>query len=151
MWALVPTAMVAQLKRKPIGWTNRVRKADHLSTRVAVLGLAACWSCDAQSSRSDGPAASYVYAVIDTLPDVSLGSANATGPQRFAGIQGIHVDIEGRLWVADGESRELRIFLEDGSHWKTLGGPGEGPGEFLRLRLLGGIEGDTVLPFCARD
>lgn len=86
-----------------------------------------------------------VFAVLDSVPAISLGGPDATGPTRFSRIQGIHVDPADRLWVADGQSGELRLFESDGSHWKTRGGRGEGPGEFLQIRLLGSAPGDTVL------
>jgi hypothetical protein len=86
-----------------------------------------------------------VFAVLDSVPTLSLGGPEATGPTQFFRIQGIHVDPAGRLWVADGQSGELRIFEPDGSHWKTRGGRGEGPGEFVQIRLLGSAPGDTVL------
>jgi hypothetical protein len=86
-----------------------------------------------------------VFASLDSLPTLSLGGADATGPTQFFRIQGIHVDSANRLWVADGQSGELRIFEPDGSHWKTRGGRGEGPGEFVQIRLLGSTPGDSVL------
>lgn len=89
--------------------------------------------------------AGLVFAELDSVPEISLGGPDATGPTEFSRIQGVHVDREGRLWVADGQSGELRIFEPDGSWWKTRGGRGEGPGEFVRIRLLGAAPGDTVL------
>lgn len=85
-----------------------------------------------------------VFAALDSLPTLSLGGPEASGPAQFFRVQGIHVDAAGRLWVADGQSGELRIFQSDGSHWKTRGGVGEGPGEFLQIRLLGASGADTV-------
>lgn len=86
-----------------------------------------------------------VFATLDSIPVISLGGPDATGPTQFFRIQGVHVDGTGRLWVADGQSGELRIFEPDGSHLKTRGGRGEGPGEFAQIRLLGSSEGDLVL------
>jgi hypothetical protein len=85
-----------------------------------------------------------IHATVDPQPLLSLGGAEATGPAQFYQIMGVHVDARERLWVADGQSGELRLFGPDGSHWKTRGGRGEGPGEFLRMRLLGSFRGDTV-------
>jgi hypothetical protein len=86
-----------------------------------------------------------VYVRVDSTPFLSLGGPEDTGPTQFFRIQNLHVDPAGRVWVADGQSGELRIFHTDGRHWKTRGGRGEGPGEFLRIRLLGPQAGDTVL------
>lgn len=86
-----------------------------------------------------------VYAALDSAPALSIGGASAEGATQFFRIQNIKVDRRGRLWVADGQSGELRLFDAAGSHWKTRGGRGEGPGEFLQIRLLGATAGDTVL------
>ncbi len=84
------------------------------------------------------------YAGIQPTPIVVLGGPDATGPTQFRNIRGVLSDADGNLWVVDGGSKEVRLFRADGSHWKTVGGQGEGPGEYLRPRLLGDIDGDRV-------
>lgn len=91
------------------------------------------------------PAGSRVYAEVSPTPTLSLGGPEDSGPTQFFRVQGVHVDPKGRLWVADGQSSELRIFESDGTHWKTRGGRGQGPGEFRRIRLIGSYSGDSVL------
>ncbi|HEY8469201.1 MAG TPA: hypothetical protein VIL18_06140 [Longimicrobiales bacterium] len=88
--------------------------------------------------------AERTFAVVDPQPIVNLGGADVEGPTQFFNIRGIHVVSRGYLWVADGGSAEVRIFRSDGSHWKTVGGRGEGPGEFQQIRLLGAFRGDSV-------
>lgn len=85
-----------------------------------------------------------VFAEVDPDPLVSLGGPEAVGPTQFSGLRGVHIDRAGNLWVVDGTSAEVRLFRPDGSHWKTVGGSGEGPGEFRRPRLLGAFRGDSV-------
>jgi len=86
-----------------------------------------------------------VFAELATIQSVSIGGADASGPTQFFRIQGVYVDLDERLWVADGQSGELRIFEADGTHWKTTGGRGEGPGEFVQIRFLGATAADSVL------
>lgn len=50
----------------------------------------------------------------------------------------------GGLVVAESRTRELRIFDGAGRHVRTLGGIGEGPGEFSSLSTLSGLSGDTL-------
>jgi len=88
--------------------------------------------------------AERTFAEADPQPIVTLGGADVEGPTQFFDIRGVHVDSRGNLWVADGGSAEVRLFRPDGSHWKTVGGRGGGPGEFQRIRLLGAFRGDTV-------
>jgi hypothetical protein len=56
----------------------------------------------------------------------------------------VRVDGPGNLWVADGQSDEVRLFHADGSYWKTVGEHGKGPGEFSSVRLLGSCRGDSM-------
>jgi hypothetical protein len=86
----------------------------------------------------------HAFAVVDTPAVLSLGGPDARGPTQFANVQGVHVDGRGNLWVADGGSDEVRLFHSDGSFWKAVGGRGEGPGQFMSVRLLGGFRGDSV-------
>lgn len=83
-------------------------------------------------------------AQMDGIPALSLGGPDAAGPTQFFRVQNVVFGRDGRLWIADGQSNEIQIFNGDGSHSKTIGGRGAGPGEFMRLRLLGAFAGDTV-------
>lgn len=90
------------------------------------------------------PDTSRAYARIDPDPVLDLGGPDASGPTQFFQIRSLYLDPQGNVWIADGGSAELRIFRPDGSHWKTRGGSGEGPGEFRRIQVLGAFRGDSV-------
>ena len=68
----------------------------------------------------DGPEAEQLFRVRDAL--------------RFP---------DGRIAVANEGSHEIRIFGPDGAHRVSLGGEGEGPGEFSSLTALG-LLGDSL-------
>ena len=89
-------------------------------------------------------AAERTFASVDSEPVMSLGGPDVSGPTQFSRIAGVHLDPRGNVWVADGGSAQLRLFHPDGTHWKTRGGRGAGPGEFRRLQLLGAFRGDSV-------
>jgi len=57
----------------------------------------------------------------------------------------------GGLVVAESRTRELRIFDSAGQHVRTLGGIGEGPGEFSSLSTLSGLAGDTIWAWDSRN
>ena len=112
---------------------------------VSILGLSACERDSAATvtvADSAGirltlsPDVPTTFAEVDPEPVLSLGGPNAEGPTEFYQIQHVLIDAQDRLWVADGQSGQLRIFQPDGSHWKTRGGRGEGPGEFVRINML---------------
>lgn len=92
-------------------------------------------------SQDDGRS----FALVDSVPLLSLGGPGAEGPAQFSNVRGVRLDAGGTLWVVDGASNEARRFSLDGVHRSTVGGSGEGPGEFRRIRPLGEAVGDTVL------
>jgi hypothetical protein len=51
----------------------------------------------------------------------------------------------GRFAVADGDTREVRLFTEDGHHVRTIGRRGRGPGEFEALSFIGTRNTDTIV------
>lgn len=61
--------------------------------------------------------------------DLRLGTAAGEGPELFGQVRDIDVDEAGRIYVLDGQAKEIRVFGPDGAHVRTFGGPGEGPGE----------------------
>ena len=54
----------------------------------------------------------------------------------FGRIMSLAVDGDGRIYVADSQASEIRVFSPEGECVRTFGRSGEGPGEF---RLLAGI------------
>lgn len=66
-----------------------------------------------------------------------IGSMDATGPELIGAVSCIEVDREGRLWVLEQQTQELRVFASDG-HWvRTIGRKGGGPGEFQQVMGMG--------------
>jgi hypothetical protein len=54
---------------------------------------------------------------------------------------------DGRFITADDMAKELRIFDSSGRHLKTIGGDGEGPGEFRAVWLVGVYRGDSIYAY----
>lgn len=74
-----------------------------------------------------------VYATIAPEPVLSVGSIDGSPEVLFGRIASVAVDGAGNLIVAEAQMGEIRIFDGGGVHLRTIGGPGEGPGEFRRL------------------
>ena len=119
-------------------------KAVAWSSGVLVL-LAACGD-DTQSPPSEAqvtdsagvavvtnPPSEAVYATIAAEPVLSIGAIDGPAEVLFGRIASVAVDGAGNLVVADGQMGEIRIFDASGDHLQTIGGPGEGPGEFRAL------------------
>ncbi len=62
--------------------------------------------------------------------DLRIGRIDGTGPDVFGSARNIIPDAEGRIWVMDGQAHELRLFDRNGEFVRSVGGSGDGPGEF---------------------
>ena len=73
-----------------------------------------------------------------TVPDsgVVIGAVDGAPEYVFGEIAGVVVDGEGRIWVADAQVPEIRVFDRDGALVRRIGRAGEGPGEFRNLSGL---------------
>jgi hypothetical protein len=88
---------------------------------------------------------------LDDLPrfvlteELRMGSADdpAVG---FTRIGGIEVDDDGLVYVLEAEDRHIRVYDAAGTRARTIGGPGEGPGEFTfrGVNTRFGIIADTL-------
>ena len=59
-----------------------------------------------------------------------LGRLDGDGPEVFGRVSGLTLDVDGRIYVYDGQARELRIFDGDGTIFEVVGRQGAGPQEF---------------------
>lgn len=81
------------------------------------------------------------------VPVVSVGPrtlADTGSPEEFGGVNSVALGPDGEVFVADGRNFEVRVFGLDGSHRRTFGQEGEGPGEFSALYSLAWV-GDRLL------
>lgn len=78
-------------------------------------------------------------------PTVSIGAREGEAPYLFNGAVSAAKLSGGRIVVADGSSSELRMFDSVGTHLRTWGGEGEGPGEFWWLNHVAAWPGDSVV------
>jgi hypothetical protein len=63
---------------------------------------------------------------------MELGVEDGPGPEVFGTIGAFAVDSAGNLYVLDEQASEVRVFDRDGLHVRSIGGPGQGPGELAR-------------------
>lgn len=78
--------------------------------------------------------------------DLLIGAAEGQPEYQFGRIVGLDVDEEGSVYVLDQQAREVRVFDSAGAYIRTIGRPGNGPGELSQGTaglMLG--PGDTVL------
>ncbi len=98
-----------------------------MMTAAALAGLfAACGGKDEETPRgawSEGEAWRLEEAM-------RIGSADGGGPDEFARIADVELDALGRVWVADAEQHQIRVFDSAGAHVRSIGRKGGGPEEF---------------------
>jgi hypothetical protein len=63
-------------------------------------------------------------------PRLVIGQVEGEVPYLLSDVTGALRMDDGRIVIADGQSREVRFFDANGEFLKTVGGPGEGPFEF---------------------
>ena len=66
----------------------------------------------------------------------AIGAMEGADPYVFGQISAVAVASDRRIWVADAQAREIRVFSETGEFRQRVGRDGEGPGEF---RHVGGL------------
>jgi hypothetical protein len=102
----------------PDGWTITVSRPDDRVGPVHVVNAPPAGGEDAVAWRLD--------------EEVRIGGADIEGSTSFGAITQLAVDRAGRTAALEYQAQELRIFAPDGTHLRTVGGPGEGPGELGR-------------------
>jgi hypothetical protein len=78
------------------------------------------------------------------VPELRIGTVDATGPELFGQITSLAADAAGRIYVLEGQAQEIRVFGADGTFIRAVGRKGGGPGEFARaLRVELGPDGNV--------
>lgn len=95
-------------------------------------------------------AADRIHARVADAPSLSIGELEGPDALLFNRIGTVARDREDNVIVADGGSDEIRVFDSGGNHIRTLGGSGEGPGEFEVLSGVWPLEDGTTAAFDSR-
>ncbi len=118
----------------------------HSTCLLALLLLSACGDDDSRSGIY-APWDSERIEVGDTVlvrtlggsvwgdtmvlaPIVAIGEFEGDEPYLLGSPTAVDMDREGRIYVADSQASEVRVFDASGRHLLSIGGRGDGPGEF---------------------
>ena len=83
--------------------------------------------------------------------DLEIGTLDGAAEYAFSGITDLALSSAGGMLVSDAVTHEIRLFDANGVHESTIGGSGEGPGEFATAPTIIGVAGDTVFAFDSRN
>lgn len=75
--------------------------------------------------------------IVSEEPETVIGNDTGPAPYLLYGVQTAILLPTGGVVVASRGTRDLRYFTEDGIHQRTVGGHGQGPGEFEWPRWMG--------------
>jgi hypothetical protein len=87
------------------------------------------------------------YAVLDTIPELRLGSLAGSTGDVFGRIEDVLALRGGGLAVLDGLAAEVRFFDAEGGLEGSVGGKGDGPGEFQSPVTLVELPGNVIAVF----
>jgi hypothetical protein len=134
--------------------TTRTRTLSHLLT---LASIAACSGADSWTGTVTDSAGVTIVANTDrgtwgdserwTLEEeLRIGTVEGDAEYQFGLIGLIAVDSRDRIFVIDAQARNIRVFSSDGTYERTIGQPGEGPGELgAQAGALFMGPGDTLL------
>jgi len=106
--------------------------------------LVALMSCVEPVSETENVALAPSYALSEEPLATIGGSDEGDGHVLHWAESALRLS-DGRIVVGDVGTRELRWFDGRGEYLQAVGGSGEGPGEFDRLRAIMRSSGDTVV------
>jgi len=81
---------------------------------------------------------------IDPSPRLDIGIVDGALPYLLDRVVGATRLPDGRIVIANGGTNELRFFDSAGVHLQSVGGTGEGPGEFEYVRALSRCGADSL-------
>lgn len=86
---------------------------------------------------------------LSRAPTLSIGVADGPGPTTFHDIRGVATPEPGMVAVADGGSKEIRIFSSAGGYLRSFGREGDGPEEFRRIAWIDMCGGQAIVAYDA--
>ncbi len=122
---------------------------------AAILAFAACEPSDTAPGLMTADSAGVQIVTSDPLgsdaacslseePVFAVGDESGDESFLFSEVIGLGLLSDGSVAAIDRHSNEIRIFAEDGRHLRSMGGGGEGPGEFSNAWFLWVLPGDTL-------
>jgi hypothetical protein len=118
---------------------------DDAVGRSVVRDSLAYWRGDTVSLQIvDNPSRAPSTWRLASTPDVSTNGGEDDRAPFFRIVRVLRLS-DGRIVVADGGSTSIRVLSAEGREAESIGGQGEGPGEFRSLSFVGRLPGDSIV------
>jgi len=112
--------------------------------RTAAVAVAlAMWTASCARERPAETPAGQSF-VVDSQPILSLEGTAADGTVLFGAVAGATRLPDGTLVIADRSGNALKLFDAEGRLTRTIGRPGQGPGEFSQVAAVRQCLGDSL-------
>jgi 6-bladed beta-propeller len=123
--------------------------AGHLLLLAFIASQTGCdsRSAEAASPRADGSPPPAPQWTLGASPVVSIGRTDGDEAYLLHDVEGALRLGNGNIVVLNTGTQELKFYSATGEHIRTVGGKGDGPGEFRRPARLYLLEGDTLAVF----
>jgi hypothetical protein len=72
----------------------------------------------------------YKTPILELKEELSIGGPEAKGQAVFDRIREFVVDDNGNFYITDSKENHIKVFDKSGRYLRTIGRPGQGPGEF---------------------
>jgi hypothetical protein len=83
--------------------------------------------------------------------ELRIGVAEGSAEYQFGRVVSIAADSQGRIYVLDLLAQHVQVYSPEGLYERTLGGRGQGPGEFGSVLYILNGPGDTLLALDIRN
>lgn len=114
----------------------------HLFTGLFLTSATAC----ADGAELEGFAETDRWTASQE-PTLSVGEVEGDPRYLFSQITGVGLFPDGGFAVSEFSSRAIRVYDAEGRYVVSMGGPGEGPGEFGDINHLSVVPPDTLLAY----
>jgi hypothetical protein len=81
---------------------------------------------------------------VAKVPRLAIGTAFGKEAYALDGVTGAHRSQDGTIAIVNGGTQEVRVFDSTGTHLRTFGREGQGPGEFRSMAMAGVVGTDTL-------
>jgi hypothetical protein len=86
----------------------------------------------------------YARGALALVEDLAIGKPGGPPESLFSEIRQVAVDGKENIYVLDSKESWIKVFDREGKHLRTIGRPGQGPGELDRPRAIS-ISGDKIM------